>query len=446
MIRIPKNIEHKSIILIFLLLCALCVGQYLGIAAINLLLTILIIGVTVFAELDDQFVIMFATLPLYNVINYRVGTYSMHYLIIGIFVVKYFLNTKISIFKLIAFLILFVLRIFAADFVLLVSWSILILPLVLTLDDPIWRRCIHRVVFWMNAGMLLSCLAGYIMMIMHKTIYTTAYLYISGVKTVRFAGLTGDSTVFGQTCVLVIGINLVYCFFNPNRKAFYIVTSVLLTMASLLSYSKMTLMCTALIVLMFLVLYAKEYAGSGKKLLLSIVFAGILLAMILILFIFLTNYNGDSALLLGYIDRFTRDDLSTGRFSLWGIYLKMLTSTPRYLFVPLTSEELSTPIWNATTGGYVAYVHNLYLETVAAFGWCASILIFVWLIRRLYIFVAAKNKLILGLPMLVILFMGFSSHGNFEYQFYLQLAVALAFLHPEMAQALKKEDDKDAYD
>lgn len=441
MIRIPKNIEHKSIILVFLLLCLLCVGQYLGIAAINLLLTAMIIGVSVFAELDDLFVIMFATLPLYNVLNYRIGTYSMHYLIIGIFIVKYFLDTKIRIDKLIVFLMLFILRIFAADFVLLVSWSILILPLILTLDAPIWRRCIHRVVFWVNAGMLLSCLAGYIMMIMQKTIYTRSYLYISGVETVRFAGLTGDSVVFGQTCVLVIGINLVYCFFHPNRKSFYIVTSVLFTMASLLSYSKMTLMCAALIILIFLVLYGKEYAGSGKKLLLSIFLAGILLAMIFLSIIFLTNYNGDSALLLGYIDRFTRDDLSTGRFSLWGIYLKMLTSAPRYLFVPLTSEKLSVPIWNATTGGYVSYVHNLYLETIAAFGWCASILIFVWLIRRLYLFVATKNKLILGLPMLVILFMGFGSHGNFEYQFYLQLAVALAFLHPEMTQALKKGND-----
>ncbi|MDD3254185.1 MAG: hypothetical protein PHV18_16770 [Lachnospiraceae bacterium] len=441
MIRIPKLIGQKNIVLVFVLLCLLCFGQFLGISALNLMLTITIVGISCFADLNDLFVIMLSTLPLYNVINYRVGTYSMHYLIVGLFIVKYLLCTKISVYKLLAFLVLFLLRVFAADFVLLVSWSLLILPLILTLDDSIWALNIRRVVFWMNLSMLLSCVIGYIMMVTHKTIYTTSYLYISGVETVRFAGLTGDSVVFGLTCVFTIAINLVYCFFNPNHKAFYIVTSIFLTIAGLLSYSKMTLMCTALIVFMFLILYGKEYAAHGRRLLYSIIFAGILIVLVLALFIFLMNYSGNSALILGYIDRFTRDDLSTGRFSLWGVYLKKLASQMRYLFVPLTSKELSTPIWNPTTGGHVAYVHNLYLETVAAFGWCTAILIFVWFLHRLYRFAMSKSKLILSLPVFVLIFMGFGSHGNFEYQFYLQLALALAFLQPEMGKMLQRIED-----
>lgn len=437
MIRIPKNIKTNNIACIFCLLCLRCVGQYLGITTLNLLLTILIVGLAFVAELDELFVIMYATLPLYNVINYQAGTYSMHYIIIAVFIAKYCFATKVHIYKLLAFLMLFVLRIFAADFVLLISWSILILPMLLTLDSPIWGRCIHRVILWMNASTILSCVTGYIMMITDRTIYTASYLYIGGVRTVRFAGLTGDSVAFGQTCVLMIGINLLYCYFNPNRKTFYVVTSALLAIASLLSYSKMTLACTVIIVLIFLVLYGKEYARSGKKLLRSIIVVGVLIVMTIALVAFLMSYRGDSTLILGYIDRFTRDDLSTGRFSLWGTYLEMLTSQPRNLLIPLTNEEMHTPIWNPSTGTYISYMHNLYLETVAVFGWCSAIIIFIWLIHRLFKFVAQGNKFVLGLPMFVILFMGIGSHGNLEYQFYLQFALALALLNPEMAQTLK---------
>ena len=277
------------------------------------------------------------------------------------------------------------------------------------------------------------------MMVTEKSIYTTAYLYISGVRTVRFAGVTGDSIVFGQTCVLIISLNLICCFFKTNHKKFYIVSTILLAIASLLSFSKMTLLCMCFLLIAFCILYAKEYVKDRKRLLKAFIFSGVIVAIVLALFIIIPNYSGNSAVLLGYIDRFTRDDLSTGRFSLWGTYLKMTVSKLHYLFVPLTSQEISTPIWNPSTGGYVSYVHNLYLETIAVFGWCAAITIFVWLFHRLYKYIALKNKIILMLPILVLLFMGIGSHGNMEYQFYLQLAIALACLQPAISKVLYKD-------
>lgn len=439
MMKIPKRIGHNIIVYVFLSLCFLCFSQYLGIRALNLLIVAVIIATACCANVDDLFVVMYATLPLYNLISYRAGSYSMHYIIIGIFIIKYFLHNKISLYKIMTFLILFTLRVFAADFVLLISWSLLILPLILTFDDAIWQRNFKRVVFWMNLTMLLSCIAGYIMMVTEKSIYTTAYLYISGVRTVRFAGVTGDSIVFGQTCVLIISLNLICCFFKTNHKKFYIVSTILLAIASLLSFSKMTLLCMCFVLIAFCILYAKEYVKDRKRLLKAFIFSGVIVAIVLALFIIIPNYSGNSAVLLGYIDRFTRDDLSTGRFSLWGTYLKMTVSKLHYLFVPLTSQEISTPIWNPSTGGYVSYVHNLYLETIAVFGWCAAITIFVWLFHRLYKYIALKNKIILMLPILVLLFMGIGSHGNMEYQFYLQLAIALACLQPAISKVLYKD-------
>ena len=435
MIRISKY-NGQNCALIFFLLCLLCTGQYLGISAVNLGLTILIVGVACFASPDDLFVIMYATLPLYNIINYRVGTYSMHYLIIGLFVLKYMFHEKISAYKLLIFLLLFTIRLFAADFVLLISWSLLVLPLILTLDSPIWKTTIGRIVFWMNMSMLLSCLAGYLMMITNRTIYTHAYLYISGVQTIRFAGLSGDSVVFGQSCALIIAINLVYCFFNSEKKRFYVVSSALLAMAALLAYSKMALLCMLLVFVLFLALYAKEYSASRKQILKAVIVAGLLLFLSMAVVLALINYSGSSALILGYIDRFTREDLSTGRFSLWGVYLEMLVSKLRYLFLPMTSEALSAPVWNPSTGSYVTYVHSLYLETIAAFGWCASILIFFWIGRKVYVHFMRRRSWIFLFPIFVLLFMGFGSHGNFEYQFYLQFALALSFLNREVECAL----------
>lgn len=442
MIRIPRINQINKTAYVFLMLCVLSVSQFLGIMPLNLIISAAIITIACFADVDELFVILYATLPFYNLISLRTGTYSLHYLIVGIFILKFLLCNKISILKLFAFLFLFVLRIFAEDFVLLVSWSLLILPLILTADDDIWLRNIKRILFWLNLSIILSCITGYIMMAMQKSIYTTAYLYISGVRTVRFAGLTGDSIAFGQTCVLAIGLNLVYCYFNPNaHKKFYILSSILLTIAALLSYSKMTLISILAVITVFLVLYGKAYATNREHVIKAVVFGCTLTTAIAIIIFALVNYSGNSAVILGYIDRFNRDDLTTGRFSLWGVYLEMLGSTPQNLFLPLTNEALSTPIWNPSTNSYVSYVHNLYLETIAAFGWCGAFLIFIWIATKLYRFFATRCKLILSIPILILLAMGLGSHGNFEYQFYLQLALAFSFLNPHMEEVLPASDE-----
>jgi hypothetical protein len=428
----------NKITYVFLVLCLLCVSQYFGITVLNLAFTVAIVVISCLADVDELFVIMYATLPLYNLISLRTGTYSMHYLIIGIFIVKHLLSSKVSAVKLLTFLTLFILRIFAKDFVLLISWSLLILPLILTLDDDIWIRNIRRILFWVNLSLILSCVTGYMMMVMQKSIYTTAYLYISGVRTVRFAGVTGDSIVFGQTCALTIGMNLTYCYFNPNTpKKFYVISSLLLAIAALLSFSKMTLICILVVFAIFLALYGKAYVTDRKRVIKAVAFSGALIVLISISVFTLVNYSGNSTVILGYIDRFTRDDLTTGRFSLWSVYLRELTESPKNLILPLTSGELSAQIWNPSTGSYVAYVHNLYLETVAVFGWCAAILIFVWVGARIYGHFARGSKFILAVPALILLVMGFGSHGNLEYQFYLQFALALSFLNPNMERALQ---------
>ena len=440
MIQIPKLGQSRKIVYVFFFLCLLNVSQYLGISALNLLFTAAIIIVACFANLDDILVIMYATLPLYNILNIRIGTYSMHYLIIGIFIVKYLLHSKVSALKLLTFLALFLLRVFAKDFVLLISWSLLILPLILTMDDDIWIRNIRQILFWVNLSFILSCVVGYIMMVMQKSIYTNSYLYISSVRTIRFAGLTGDSVAFGQTCALTIGMNLIYCYFNPdNPKNFYRLSTLILAMAALLSYSKMTLVCILAVFAVFLAIYGKTYIKDRRSVIKAVIISSALLVLMVIATLVLIDYHGNSTVILGYIDRFTRDDLSTGRFSMWSAYLKELTASPKNLFLPLTSEHLSARIWNPSTGSYANYVHNLYLETIAVFGWCAAILIFVWVGVRICRHFAMKRRFMLAIPILILLFMGIGSHENLEYQFYLQFALALSFMNPEMEEVLQTD-------
>lgn len=437
MIRIPKLEQSRIITCVFFLLCLLSVSQYIGISALNLLLTAAVIAAACLANLDDLIVILYATLPLYNMLNIRPGTYSMHYLIVGVFIVKYLLRRKVSALKLLVFLTLFLLRVFACDFVLLVSWSLLILPLILTVDDDIWIRNIRRILLWMNLSLILSCAVGCIMLVTQKSIYTTSYLYISGVRTIRFAGMTGDSVAFGQACALMIGMNLTYCYFNPNiPKKFYWVSTLILAMAALLSYSKMTLICILMVLVIFLVLYGKAYPKDRKSLIKAVVVGIALLGLTVTAVLVLMDYHGNSTVILGYIDRFTRADLSTGRFSLWQVYLKKLTSSFKNLFLPLTAKQLSARVWNPSTGTYVTYVHNLYLETIAVFGWCAAVLIFVWVGARIRRHFVMKRKLMLLVPIFILLFMGIGSHENLEYQFYLQFALALSFLNPKMEEAL----------
>lgn len=423
-----RNKEELIPACILFLLCFLGLSQMQGIGILNLFLTAAIIGACALVRVDTLFVLMYACLPFYNLMSYRMGTYSLHYLVIGLFCVKYLASHPVSPKKLICFLVLFLLRVFAADLVLLVSWSVLILPLILTYGEEIWTRNARRLLCYFSLSMVLSSIIGYVMMLRGSTIYTNAYVYINGMRMTRFAGVSGDSIIYGESTLLVIAANLVCALKRAGGRKWHIACAVVLSFFCLLTFSKLAAAGLLLCYAVYFFFRLKQGAKSRKSFLARLLLLLLLLALLIGGMVALL-LNSGNYILLGYLERFTRENLSTGRNAVWSHYLGIMTSNLRYVLFPMTNALYETPFFNPATSSFIWHAHNLYLETICVFGWVGGLSALAWLAWRILQFIRSRKPAPLLLPLLVLLFVGIGAHGNLEYQFYLQLAFALSLLH-----------------
>lgn len=412
---------------IMVLLFILGLGHIFNVAAANLLTVAVIIVLALLADVDTLFVIMYTTLPFYNIMNLRAGTYSLHYLILGFFCLRYSARKGIRKTGILCFAILFLLRVFAFDMKLLVSWSMTFLPLVLTYHDQIWNRNMKDITVYASISMILASAIGYVMLLRGASIYTNAYLYYNGIQIVRFAGLSGDSIAYGEMALLLIALNTVVMMESRRYKKWKTMVYVALGIFSLLTYSKSTLLC--LVFLLIITLLRAEHRMRNKALrLLFIILITIALSVAAMVVINLIVSGSDNLLISGYVDRFTRNNLSTGRDTVWSHYLSLMNSNLAYLFIPLSNALYSEPFYNPATQSFIWHAHNLYLETICVFGWIGGVMLLFWLISQIVRFLMRHSDQVRLLPLLVLLIMGIGAHGNLEYPFYLQLALALSLL------------------
>lgn len=411
----------------WIILFLLGISHYINIPLLSIVLTITLIVLMMFLNIYTATIILFSALPFFNLFNKKIGQTSLYYILIVIFIVKYFSykNNKISINKMLLFLWLFILRITSLDLKLLITWSLVILVLILTYNEDILVNQIKIIVRGISISMILSSIWGYIYLLSGKSIYNNGQIYMNGIITTRFAGLVGDSVFFAQISTVLIASNLVIFYFSKEHKKENIIYSLILTGFTFLTYSKTGFLMVAFIYLSFASALVYKNLKSRNTMYKSI----FIIMIVIFITIYLFNYvikNLDNIFIKNYLLRFTSNDLLTGRNIVFNHYISLLTSTWTSLFIAMPQSTYSEP-FPISVFTEINTAHNIYIESICAFGFISALILFFILIYILIKNLIKSRKLFSYIPLVLLLISGFVLHGHFESHYYILFALALSF-------------------
>lgn len=88
-----------------------------------------------------------------------------------------------------------------------------------------------------------------------------------------------------------------------------------------------------------------------------------------------------------------------------------------------------TAFCELNNGNTVNKTHNIYIETVCAFGLIATLCILIWIFVKIVQSIKRRDGILCLMPICVILASGYSLHGHFEFHYYTLVAVAMLFLN-----------------
>ncbi|WP_352405040.1 O-antigen ligase family protein [Sporanaerobacter acetigenes] len=431
MIRINLNNKKSLFLIVFSLLFALGISQIISISLGNLLFTILIGLVFVSVKIDQAFVLIFSLLPFFNFFTVQIGSTSLFYIFVIVFMFKYIVykKYKISKIKVLILTILLVDRIFSFDFLELSKWWVLFSFLVISYNEDFANKNLKNVVKYLTYSYILASAFGYYMHINGLSIYTNSYVYSKEFgATTRFAGLVGDSVFYGQFSAVIISANLVLGFFEKNKRSIIKMycSVILITLFTLLSYSKTGILLCVACILGYAICLIIKNSKSRKTIIKSL----LIIFVLIVGFILLIRYivaNADNAMISNYITRFTAADLFTGRNEIAEHYIDLIQSNYKHIFVSMTQKDYFSPFSpNGIT--MINRSHNIYIETICCFGLIPTIIIMLWFLKRIFYVFKAKKELIILMPLVVMILTGFVLHGHFESQYYFLISLSLLMI------------------
>lgn len=413
----------------WIILFLLGLSHYIDQPIISIMLTFCL-GVMMYSvKIDIMIVLLFTALPFFNLFNGHIGNVSLYYIFICIFIWKYFFykNKKINKNKFVFFIWLFALRITGWDLKLLITWSLVILVLILTYKEDILVNQLKVVIRGMSVSMILSSIFGYIYLLAGKSIYNVGQVYMNGMLTTRFAGLIGDSVFFAQFCAVLVAANLVICYFSKKNNKESIIYCILLTGFDLLTYSKTGILLIVFVYVSYIIatIYknAKSKITAHKTLIIALLF--------IIMIYYLINYvmnNTDNVVVQNYILRFSSKDLMTGRNIVSEHYIMLLLSSWTSIFFAMP-QSIYSQFFPISAYTQINTAHNIYLETICAFGFTSAIILFCIVLSILIKNLINKRNIVSYMPIGVLLISGYVLHGHFESHYYILFAIALAFIN-----------------
>ena len=422
------------------LLTMLCVTQYFGITLGNLALTCCVLGLhLLMSDMDESVIGLFCALPTFNLLNMRIGNISMYYLMVFSFWLRYFMyhDWRISKTKFMVLLLLLLIRLTSGEITETLTWFVLISVLVLTYGEDFFDRNIQQIVLFTTIVFLISSLAGYFMLKAGKSIYVGGKVWTGKVKSIRFAGIIGDSVFFSQFCAFLAAANLTLgC---HNRR--YLIPGILLAGAALVmcveSYAKTGMLLIGVCAVAAVVWLIWNRLQNKRTAVFSIMmtFGGIIGAALLVNYI-LTD--SDNLIVQNYMTRLNGDDLLTGRMDIWVHYLTLLGDSWRSLFWSLPASDYFRP-FSISNGAFFNDPHNVFLESACLFGIVPTLCMMGLVFARMYGCFASRKGILWQMPICVILASGFTLHGHLEFHYYTLVAIAISFLQCRPEQTIQQD-------
>lgn len=417
------------------LLSMLCVSQYLGISALNLMLCgcVLIIHFLM-DDIEECTIGLFCAMPAFNLINIRVGSISFYYVMVFIYWIRHFQHYgwRINRTKFIILFAAFLIRLTSAsDIKGVLTWFVLFSVLVLSFREEYLDRNICQVVFFASIVFLITSLAGYFMLKAGKSIYTGGTVWAGKVMSFRFAGVIGDPVFFSQCCSLLAACNLTLACYHKR----YLLVGVLFAGCCLLlcleSYAKTGMLLIALCAVASVVWLIWNRLQNKR----TAVFSILMTFSCVVGAAFLLNYivtNTDNLIIQNYVTRLSRDDLLTGRTEIWAHYISLLGDSWRSLICALPASDFFR-VFAISGGSRFHDTHNVFLESACLFGiiptLCMLMLVFV-LMYRCFI---SRKGILWQMPICVMLASGVTLHGHLEFHYYTLVTIAFSFLRCNQA-------------
>lgn len=209
-----------------------------------------------------------------------------------------------------------------ADTIKIISGMFLLLIFVKTIQQADFKNQIFAFVL----GMLGSSIMGIFKpeWLRIRTYFADSNaIYINGERTFRFSGLYYDPNYYSISAIFVIFFCL-YLFFNKDVNRILLGALVLtFSIFGCLSYSKMFLIALVFVAIIFIFRQMKSLRSG--------IFAILAIGVISILFFTLSD---NFYYWITMQERFSAgEDISTGRFEIWGNYLTYIFNSPKVLLV-----------------------------------------------------------------------------------------------------------------
>ena len=429
-LQVKKTISTRTLLFIgiFVLCNVLCLFQLVRFSTGALLVTGILLLIGVCIRYEELGIYLFICLAFFNVMNASVQSTSLFYLLCGIVVVRYlFQEQKKHYFaqKLVLLCVIFLVTAYnLPDTLRYVSWFILLLTCILLYGEGIITGKIVDIITFFSLAMIIASIWGYVMLKNGMAINTNADKFFSGnFSYLRFAGLIGDSVMYGGILFVLIALNLILMLANKRNPWLRILLVAAMAILGSLTYSKTFYGGLAIEMVLFLWFWLYREKGSAKAFVTTTV---AIVAIAIGFSLWLANGTGDAASIMR--ERMSSDDLSTGRLTAWAYYINRWMSDWTIIFKGIGFAEYAT---RRTFAGYthsVMYAHNILIESVTAFGLLETVAILAGMVFALKQFLRQRAGLFWLIPafMLFVVF-GMISHGNFEssYYFFVLLVVTV---------------------
>lgn len=432
------KLNQKLIVTIeIVLLLLLGISHILSLSSVNVIISMIILFLFIISNLRTNVVLLFTAMPFFNLFTSNIGSTSLFYLYVIVFLLKYIFANKYHFNKqkILVFTLLILVRIPSGDFVYLTKWALLLSVLVFTYNEDFFMEQSNKIVRYLSISFVLSSLFGYYMLQNGLSIYTNSYIYISSELTVtRFAGLVGDSVFYSQFAALLIAANLVINYYNNSDRLFRYIIVAILTCFIILTYSKTGLILALASIVIYLIALVYNNIKTRKKIISTLLIIVVAISSMIVGVNYVLEHT-NNLIISNYINRFSASDLLTGRKEVYDHYINLLEHNWGTPFFSMPQDEYLSIF---TTNGInkLNRAHNIYLETVCAFGIFTSIILFGWIFIKVLQVLKSKKQKFCVLPMLIMLASGFTLHGHFEFHYYFILSIALLYLNKKNLGAI----------
>ncbi|WP_075809307.1 O-antigen ligase family protein [Paraclostridium sordellii] len=420
--------KNLMLISIFLTLLMNFIGHILYSIPIIYISILVVFIFIVTSNMENSTYILFITHPFFNLFTPKVGNTSLYYLFVLIYIFKniMFYANKKKIKWILDKCIIFIIIVFFTVNNLFIhisssyfSWLILTLLFIILYKNK--NLFLYNIINYYIISFIFSSILGYIAInnnITQVFPVELGYVWNNGKISLRFVGLLGETNGYAQIALILISLSVINIIISKsnNKKILYSIYILIMIMFSNLTYSKMFVISLVIIIGLVIIYLLQQSLKRGIKLKYILVIIPISISIFILSVIYIKN-NMDNSIISNYIVRFSKEDLSTGRFYVYKHFFNLLGSRWFYILFGVGFYNYDIP-WGYANGVLGKHAHNIYLECIVLFGSVGFLILIIMMFIKIKNSITRSNSFILYIPLIIFLITGISLHSIETNYFY----------------------------